>query len=416
MNNITIPDGYQLTDVGVIPIDWDVKMLGEIAIIGSGGTPNRKNPTYWNGQIPWITTSQINFNIITSSDEFITSLGLNNSSAKMYKKNTLLMAMYGQGKTRGKVGILGINATINQACASISLNNNISNKYIFLNLSYRYEEIRGLSNTGNQENLNGKLIKSIKIPLPPLKEQKRIAKVLSTVDELITALDELINEKRHIKQGTMQELLTGKTRLKGFTDEWEVKKLGEVCDSIIDGTHYTPKYVDNGIPFYSVENVTENNFKNTKFISLDEHKSLIKRCNPTKGDILLTRIGSLGETKLIDWDINASIYVSLALLKVNDIININYLYNYTKSHKFNQDIIKRSLVNATPQKINMGDIGNVPISLPPSIEEQKAIANILSKMDEEIEVLEKKRDKYKAIKQGLMSELLTGKKRLLEDV
>jgi len=114
-----LPDGYKQTEIGIIPEDWEVKALGEIAEVGSGGTPNRSNLSYWNGNIPWITTSEIDFSEITQGDEFITALGLANSSAKKYPKNTLLMAMYGQGKTRGKIAILGIEATINQACAAI---------------------------------------------------------------------------------------------------------------------------------------------------------------------------------------------------------------------------------------------------------------------------------------------------------
>ncbi|BAY24215.1 type I restriction-modification enzyme S subunit [Calothrix sp. NIES-2100] len=193
--------------------EWEVKQLGEMSLVSSGGTPNRNNPSYWNGNIPWITTSQIDFNTITSPDEFITEIGLNNSSAKIYDEGTLLMAMYGQGKTRGKVAILGIKATTNQACASIRLYQLTSNKYVFFYLSHKYDEIRKLSNNGNQENLNGEIIKSIRIPIPPLTEQKAIAQILSDMDTEITALEQKRDKYKAIKQGMMQELLTGKTRL-----------------------------------------------------------------------------------------------------------------------------------------------------------------------------------------------------------
>jgi type I restriction enzyme S subunit len=261
--------------------------------------------------------------------------------------------------------------------------------------------------------ITGSQLKDLSISLPPLPEQQAIASALSDVDALITALELLITKKRNIKQGAMQQLLTGKKRLPGFGGAWEVKELNYLCNCINDGTHHTPKYVDDGVPFYSVENVTANNFSDTKFISQNAHNELIKRCKPERGDILLTRIGTLGKTKLVDWDVNASIYVSLALLKVNDQIDKNYFYQYTKSWRFVKDIEKRSLLNAVPQKINMADIGNVRIKCPPTIEEQKAIAQILSDMDTEIESLEQKRNKYKAIKQGMMQELLTGKRRLL---
>ena len=127
----------------------------------------------------------------------------------------------------------------------------------------------------------------------------------------------------------------------------------------------------------------------------------------------MTRICSLGVTKLIDWDVNASIYVSLALLKVNkQVINEKYLYSYTKSRKFIKNLETRSLVNATPQKINMAEIGGVPILIPP-VEEQTAIAEILSDMDAEIDMLAAKLSKSRQVKQGMMSQLLTGKVRLV---
>jgi type I restriction enzyme S subunit len=413
--------------VGVIPKDWEVRSLGEIASLSSGGTPSRQNSSYWSGDIPWITTTLIDFNMICEANEFITSQGLENSAARVYNSGTLLMAMYGQGKTRGKIAILGIDAAINQACVAIEPVKTIASEYIFFNLAARYEEIRGLSNIGNQENLNVGIIESILLPVPPtLGEQRAIAEVLSDVDALIAALDRLIAKKRAIKQGAMQQLLTGQTRLPRFSDrsgykqtevgmipeDWEVRRLEELCSSITDGTHYTPKYVSDGIPFYSVENVTANNFTDTKFISPEEHAKLIKRCKPERGDILLTRIGSLGDTKLINWDVNASIYVSLALLKPTREVHAGYLHGYSKSNQFVRDVEKRSLLNAAPRKINMGNIGNIPIPLPP-LPEQRAIAAVLSDMDAEIAALEARREKTRALKQGMMQELLTGRRRLV---
>src|SRR6266404_2484745 len=144
-------------------------------------------------------------------------------------------------------------------------------------------------------------------------------------------------------------------------EEWEVIPLAGLCRSICDGTHFTPQYVEQGIPFYSVENVTADDFTNTKFISEAEHAVLIKRCKPERGDILMTRItaGVIGDTRILDWDVNASIYVSLALLKPNSRIVPEYLYRYSKSSAFIQDVERRALINATPKKINMRDIGAI---------------------------------------------------------
>ncbi|APO76973.1 type I restriction-modification system HsdS subunit protein (plasmid) [Rhizobium etli 8C-3] len=245
-----------------------------------------------------------------------------------------------------------------------------------------------------------------------LNEQEAIAQALSDADALIGSLETLITKKRAIKQGVTQDLLSGRKRLPGFSEKWIESTLGDVCLEIVDGTHFTPKYVHTGFPFYSVENVTADDFTNTKFISADEHKILTRRCNPQKGDILLTRIGAIGDTKLIDWDVDASIYVSLALLKSGTRVNPRYLHAYTKSRKFRKDIEDRSLLNASPRKINMGDISKVPVPVP-SQQEQEAIADILESMDHELVLLAEKLAKARQLKQGMMRELLTGRVRLV---
>lgn len=122
--------GYKRTEVGVIPEDWEVKRIDELAFVGSGGTPSRKNSAYWDGSTPWITTSQIDFGIINSAEQFISTLGLQNSAAKLLPKGTLLLALYGQGKTRGKAAMLGLDAATNQACASISVSGNTSKEFL----------------------------------------------------------------------------------------------------------------------------------------------------------------------------------------------------------------------------------------------------------------------------------------------
>ncbi|MCX6901875.1 MAG: restriction endonuclease subunit S [Verrucomicrobia bacterium] len=202
------------------------------------------------------------------------------------------------------------------------------------------------------------------------------------------------------------------TEVGEIPEDWEVATLSELCRSINDGTHVTPRYVHQGVPFYSVENVTGDIFDDTKFISEEEHALLTKRCKPEKGDILLTRIGSLGDTKLLDWDVNASIYVSLALLKLNDQACPEYVYNYSKSRTFVRAVEKRSLLNATPKKINMRDIGGIPIPIPKSLPEQRAIAGALSAVDALISELDQFIGKKRDLKQAAMQQLLTGKLRL----
>lgn len=201
------------------------------------------------------------------------------------------------------------------------------------------------------------------------------------------------------------------TEVGAIPEDWDASHLSKLCTLIVDGTHQTPRYVTSGVPFYSVENVVGNKFKNSKCISIEEHKKISKRALPQKGDILLTRIGSLGSTKLVDWDYESSIYVSLALLRFNKSIDSSYIYSYTKSRSFRMSIEERALMNAIPVKINMNMIGNIPIPIP-NIIEQREIGRAITDIDLLINSLEKLIEKKMNIKQGVMQELLTGKRRL----
>lgn len=422
-----IKRGYKQTEIGIIPKDWDCVKIGEFTDVIAGGTPNTNVPSYWGGDILWMSSGELNEKRIFSVKGRITEHGLNNSSSHLIPPSCVLVGLAGQGKTRGTVALNYVQLCTNQSIAAIIPNDSFVSEYLYQNLEHRYKELREASaGDGGRGGLNTTIIKNLICAVPPLPEQSAIAHALGDADALISSLGKLITKKRQIKQGAMQELLTGKRRLEGFPQEydfrqteigdipadWDCVTLGDICSSITDGTHYTPKYVESGIPFYSVENVTGDDFINVKFISKTEHIKLLKRCKPEKGDILLARIGAIGDTKLITWDVDASIYVSLALLKVKEIARADYLYCYTKSAKFISELEDRSLMNASPKKINMGEIGRVLIMLP-SLPEQVAIAKILTEMDDDIAATEQKLEKYHKIKQGMMQELLTGRTRLV---
>jgi type I restriction enzyme S subunit len=187
--------------------EWISDSLGNIFETSSGGTPERSVKEYWNGKIPWITTSLVDFNVICNSDEFIGEMGLRNSSAKIFPRKTVLIAMYGQGKTRGKVALLGIEATTNQACAAILPREDIDPYFVFLNLAGRYDEMRALSNSGGQENLSQGLIKGLPFSYPnDIAEQQKLSACLSSFDELITAQTEKLEALKTHKKGLMQQL------------------------------------------------------------------------------------------------------------------------------------------------------------------------------------------------------------------
>ena len=177
--------------------DWEMVALGDVCEVKSGGTPSREKPEYWSGNIPWVKTGEINYERIKSTEEKISDLGLKNSSANLVPAETVLMAMYGQGITRGKVAILGIEASLNQACAAFLIKDcsQLENNYLFRILQSNYEELRFISDArgGNQSNLSATVIKQFKIPLPPLETQRQIVAQIEREQALVKANTELIS-------------------------------------------------------------------------------------------------------------------------------------------------------------------------------------------------------------------------------
>lgn len=194
-------------------------------------------------------------------------------------------------------------------------------------------------------------------------------------------------------------------------EDWEVKSIGDIC-VVKDGTHQTPNYTYFGIPFYSVENISNNDFSNVKYISEEEHIILSSNSKIEKGDVLMTRIGSIGCCKYIDWEVKASFYVSLALLKFQDDECARYFTHYSETNLFKDEIEQNSLQFAVPQKINLGNIPKIRIILPSILKEQQAIADALTKVDNLIMSLSKVIEKKKLIKKGTMQKLLSGEVRL----
>lgn len=380
--------GYKNSEIGVIPGDWSLDKIINFASIKTGGKNTQDKIE--GGTYPFFVRSQIVERINSYS----------------YDGEAVLTAGDGIGVGKVMHYINGKFDCHQRVYRITDFDKKINGYYFFLYFSNNFlNRIMQMTAKSSVDSVRMDMIANMQIPLPPtVEEQTAIATALSDADALISSLEKLIAKKRNIKQGAMQKLLQPK-------EGWEAKKLGEIAE-VRDGTHQTPTYVEAGIPFYSVETVTNNSFDNTKFISEEDHKILTKSFKIEKGDILMTRIGSIGDCKLIDWDVTASFYVSLALLKIKKGFSANYICHYSKTEKFKKEADINSLQSAIPRKINLGPISNIKIALP-NYKEQTHIANILSDMDNEITALEAKLEKYKKVKLGMMQNLLTGKIRLV---
>lgn len=184
---------------------------------------------------------------------------------------------------------------------------------------------------------------------------------------------------------------------------WNEKSIEQISPSIFDGTHQTPVYTTEGIPFFSVENLISGN-KN-KFISLGDHTIATNKNKPEKGDILITRIGNIGFSKIIDWDYEFSIYVTLAVIKQSKEFNSYYLHSFFQSNYYQKEIRSKSLLSAAPCKINMNELRTTLVLVPPSLQEQQKIADCLSSLDEVIIGHEEKLKGLQKHKKGLMQNL-----------
>ena len=204
---------FKQSEIGEIPEDWRIKRVDDIASVFSGGTPSRSNMDFYRGNIPWVKSGETDQEFITTTNEFITEEAIHNSSAKWAKNGDVLIAMY--GATAGKVATLCIDATINQAIACVSAQ---PNKALNQFLHYTFQHITPLlirkSQGSGQPNLSGQIIKSTEILIPPLPEQKKIASILRSVDETLKAEHEKLQQNITIKKGLMQDLLTGRVRVK----------------------------------------------------------------------------------------------------------------------------------------------------------------------------------------------------------
>jgi type I restriction enzyme, S subunit len=413
---VELKAGYKPSGVGPIPVAWEERALGEIAVIGSGGTPSRSNPAYWNGSIPWITTAQVDFNEILEAIEYITSAGLKSSAAKLLPPGTLLMALYGQGKTRGKVGVLAIEAATNQACASIAIGKGTSAEFVRYFLSSRYDAIRSASNGGSQDNLSSQIVKSLPVVLPPLAEQKVIAAALSDVDALLGALDGLIAKKRDLKRAAMLQLLTGLTRLPGFRGKWEERRICDMGD-VLAGKALNVHGAGRRRPYLRTKNVLDGHIDINDVLEMPMTDAEFERFRVERGDLLLNEGQSLelvGRCSLYRDELPVPCAMQNQLLR--------FRAWPTTSRRFAEQLFRRCQYNGTfaaiaTQTTSVAHLGsnrfaNLRLLWPVDSEEQNAIGDVLSDMDVELAALGLRREKTRLLKQGMMQELLTGRTRL----
>jgi type I restriction enzyme S subunit len=209
------PDQFVDSSLGRLPRQWLVLQLKDVARITSGATPSRSIRAFWRGgTIPWVKTTEVDFSIILDTEEKMTLTALNSTALRIYPVGTVLVAMYGQGATRGRSAILGVAATTNQACAAILGNPGyVSQRFLFHYMRANYDRLRRLGHGSQQTNLSGSLLEDMLIALPSKREQKRIYDVLDRLDERSGHEHARARKLRLVKEGLKDDLLTGRVRV-----------------------------------------------------------------------------------------------------------------------------------------------------------------------------------------------------------
>ena len=422
-----IPKGYKKTEIGVVPDDWGVSQIGEIADIISGGTPKTTENSFWNGTILWCTPTDItrtSGRYIESTEKTITDKGLKNSSAILLPINSLLLC---SRATVGNVRIAKHEITTNQGFKSLVCNSSAYYLFIYYLIPFLKPKMLEKSYGSTFLEISKSNLASIQIQLPSYVEQQTIAEVLSDMDALIQAQKELIAKKRDIKQGTMQELLSGRVRLPGYEtkgwkhtdigdipDDWEVKELGTVCKILRGGS---PRPIEDyltssssGINWIKIGDVASS----SKYITHTEEKTTAEGAtysrNVYPGDFLLSNSMSYGRPYILT--IEGCIHDGwLVLQEFHRFFESDFLY-YELSSAITLKQYNMKAAGSSVHNLNKDLVSDVVVIIP-SLSEQQAIAETLSDMDNEIETLEAELEKLNHMKRGMMQELLTGRIRLI---
>ena len=414
---------FKHTDLGLIPHDWEVKTLEESTQRVSVGLATSVTKYYSRTGVPMFRNLNIKENRLDDSDIlYLDETFANANPTKKIHKDDVLTVHTGYVGISCVVpekyeGALTFTTLITTTKRDLLSPNYLS---LYLNSNMGMNEVSLLQAGGGRNNLNVNDFINLRITLPPtLAEQERIAGALSSIDTLIGALTEQIEKKRHIKQGAMQQLLTGKKRLAGFTGAWKNVTFEDVVERFATGLNPRQNFKLNsgGALFY----VTIKDFKdgvlyfdNCDKIDEAAFELINKRADLREGDLLFSSIGRVGDAFVIkstptNWNINESVYN----LRPNySVIISDFLYHIIKGKELSNKI-QDAVTGSTLRSIKMNHLKQISFSIPPTIAEQSAIAAVLSRMDTEIAALEQKRDKYIAIKSGMMQNLLTGKIRLV---
>jgi type I restriction enzyme S subunit len=409
------------------PAHWQLKKLGDVCHTTSGGTPSRQKSSYYNGNIPWVKSGELDKGLILDTEEKISEKAVKNSSAKIFPKGTLLIALY--GATIGKLAFLGVDAATNQAICGIFKNDNIDSNYLYHFLFYKKPSLVKQGIGGAQPNISQGILKNLDLPIPPLPEQQAIvAKIEELLSELENGKQQLITAQQQLKvyrQSLLKWAFEGRF---GFGDRppnsvqegelpkgWKWTTFGEVSVKIGDIDHKMPKQIAAGYPYVSTKDFTDDlkiSFDKTKYISKEDYLALSRKIKPERGDIIFPRYGTIGKNILIDFDREFLVSYSCAVIKPNNSIVLSkYAYIYSLSPKISEEIRKYT-VETTQANVGIASIKSFVFPLPSLEEQQLIVSELESKLtvcDKIEETISQSLQQAETLRQSILKKAFEGK-------
>lgn len=404
----------------LLSFERNMAPLGEVTRWLSGGTPSKSNANYWSGTIPWISASTLKTVEISTSDQHLTpdAVAAGSKMAPLY--STLFLVRGSALHKEIRAGLVTAPVCFNQDVKALVPKAGLVPKFLTYSLLGRsYDLLKLVSSAGNSAGvLDTKLVQSLEIWLPSMDQQHAVAEALSDVDKLITALDRLIAKKQAIKRATMQQLLTGKTRLLGFTGSWCRARLKNIGNTYGGLTGKSGKDFGSGDSLYvPFMNIMANTSVSAGFLERVQISPRERQNQVLQGDLLFNTSSETPE----ELGMCAAVMSDLGTVYLNSfcfgfrLISTGYnplFLAYLFRGDPGRSLMYSLAQGATRYNLSKRNFLELETFVPPR-DEQNAITRVLSDMDAEIDALKQRRAKTKAIKQGMMQELLTGRTRLV---
>jgi len=410
---------FKKTEIGEIPVDWELLRLGDCCEVFGGSTPSTKKTEYWNGDILWAVPTDITKlkgNVIENTEKKITERGLANSAAKLLPAGSILLT------SRPTIGECAINSrpmATNQGFANLVCRKDIHNWFLLYRLKLVRKRLENISSGSTFREISKRSIREIRIPLPSFVEQEKIAEILAVADEAVEKKQEIIEKLKELKNGVMQELLTRgigytkfkKTEIGEIPAKWQIVQVKDASEKPKYG--YTASAIEKpvGPKLLRITDIQNGhvNWSSVPYCSCPD--SIKKKYLLKSGDILFARTGATPGKSILIQDCPETIYASYLIrivptLKISSKF-LNYIFN---SHIYWKQI-KQILSGSAQGGINATFLSRIKIPLPPMVEQEK-VATILSEVDKIIEKELCLKTTLTNMKNGLMEILLTGKIRV----